>query len=93
MNSDDLINEKLADLNPCAKPTGDQLMEAPVTVKLIWKKLPSSLRSRVSVDSLRDFLSALIDSELSARDAGHEVGIPVSVATDLWQAIEKIGLV
>lgn len=84
---DDIIDEKLAEFD--IPPTRRQL----AAVKLIWRKLSPALRSKVSIDLLRDFLAAILDDELSAKDAAAEVGIPISKATELWQAVERTGLV
>ena len=67
----------------------DQLNEQ--LLKLIWNKLPSSVKSKLDLKKLSDFIKALDIGE-TLEVAARLAHIPLPYATSLMTAIEKTGL-
>lgn len=60
-------------------------------VKLIWKKLPSSTKSKVDMKKLETFINGLDDGD-SLSVAAKGAKIPTAVAVNLLDQIDKTGL-
>ena len=68
----------------------DQLDEGKL-LDLLWRKLPSNIKSKVDIKKLADFIGSLVDGVTLSRAAG-VAKIPLAIAVDLLSAVEGAGL-
>ena len=68
-----------------------ELYEQSKLAQVAWKKLPTSLKKRVSPKQLTAFLDMLSD-DASFEAASLESKIPYALATDVLAELEKAGL-
>ncbi len=72
---------------------GQRLQEAPAAVKLIWKKLPPSTRSKVTLDQLQDFLGYVMDDGETVKQAAKLADMATAIGILVWSDVEKTGMV
>lgn len=67
-----------------------QLSESQL-VQIIWRRLPSRMKTKIDVKRLHTFIEVMEDGETLAT-AAKAARIPQAVAVDLMVQIEKLGL-
>ncbi len=85
MNAASLIDSIIAGSN------SKQIQEATI-FQLAWNRLPPKLKSKINQKRLADFLDALDDKNADLGTAAKMSKIPLALAVDLMQAIERGGL-
>lgn len=86
MKAEQLIDEALA----IRHPVSEELINENL-VKILWKKLPSNIKSKVDMKRLTYFVSDM-ESGANLAQAASNAGIPMMLAVDLMAAVQRTGL-
>jgi len=99
--AEDLINEFINqtipgdDCFPESYPEASRIIEGQLNeqlVKLIWKKLSSTLKSKIDLKKLEQILTALEAGEIT-QNVINRMNLSPALASELLLAIEKSGLI